>query len=270
LNKHYYGSRSCKSHPHDDLGIKYFSSSHDKDFIKDQKEHPEHYRYKIVRIYETRKDALELEIKLHETFDVGINESFYNRSKQTSSKFNIYGLKHSEETRKKISESLKGKTSSEESRKKMSEARKGEKNHMYGKKLSEEHRKKIGAIHKGKKLSEDTLKKMIESRKGEKHYLFGKKHTKETLTKMSEAKKGENNPRFKGYYITPFGTFASSKDKQIKENNISDNSIIIWCKNNTKTISKASYAFSKYLQENFNESIIGKTFADIGFSFEPA
>jgi hypothetical protein len=30
-----------------------------------------------------------------------------------------------------------------------------------------------------------------------------------------------------------------------------------------------SYAKSRYLRENFDESIIGKSFADIGFSFIP-
>jgi hypothetical protein len=235
LNKHYYGSRSCKNcNPHDDLGIKYFSSSQDKDFIKDQKEHPEHYRYKIIRIHESRKDALDLEVLLHNKFDVGLNESFYNRSKQTSIGWSTIGCKPSKETRKKLSE-----------------ARKGEKNHLYG-----------------KHHTEDTKKKISEAQKGEKSHWHGKNHTEETRKKISEAKKGEKNPRFKGYYVTPFGTFSSSIDKQIKENNINHKSIIKWCKNNTKIISKMSYAKSKYLQENFDTSIIGKTFADIEFSFE--
>jgi len=135
LNKHYYGSRSCKCNPYDDLGIKYFSSSKDKDFKKDQKEHPEHYRYKIIKIFENRNDAYALEILLHEKFDVGINENFYNRSKQTSTRFNTYGLKYSEETLKKMSIAQKGKKFSEEHRKKLSDAKKE-------KKLTEESRKK--------------------------------------------------------------------------------------------------------------------------------
>ena len=36
--KHYYGVRSSNNHPKQDIGIQYFSSSYDKDFIKDQKE----------------------------------------------------------------------------------------------------------------------------------------------------------------------------------------------------------------------------------------
>jgi hypothetical protein len=212
LNKHYYGSRSCKCQPNDDLGIKYFSSSRDKGFIKDQKDHPEHYRYKIIKIYETRKDALELEVLLHNKFDVVINDHFYNRSKQTSSKFYYHN--------------------------------KGEKHPTYGKPLSEDHRKKIGEANKGKQRSEETRKK------------------------LSEAHKGEKNPQFKGYYITPFGEFATSVDQQIKENNIDRTTLRKWCKTNNTIITKNSYVQSKYLQENFDESIIGKTYKDIGFSFE--
>jgi hypothetical protein len=217
LNKHYYGSRSCKCQPKNDLGIKYFSSSLDKDFIKDQKKHPEHYLYKIIRICENRKDAYKLEIKLHEKFDVGINESFYNRCKATSTRFSYDPT---------------------------------------GKKLSKEHRKKMSDARKGKYVGENSPN-------------YGKHLSEKTRNKLSELKKGENNYRFEGYYVTPFGTFSSSIDHQIKENNINHKSIINWCKtNNDKIISKMSYAKSKYLQENFDESIIGKTFADIGFLFK--
>jgi hypothetical protein len=279
LNKHYYGSRSCKNcNPHDDLGIKYFSSSKDKDFKKDQIEHPENYRYKIIKICETRKDAYVLEILLHEKFDVGINENFYNRCKATSSKFyyDRTGKQLSEEHRKKIGEANKGKKRSEEDKKKNSEAKKGEKHPFYGKHFSEEHRKKLSDAQKGengywygKYFSEEHRKKMSESRKGEKNHRYGKNLSEETKMKLSEALKGEKHHKFKGYYVTPFGKFTSALDEQIKENNISFPALIRWCKtNNIKIISKKSYVRSKYLRENFDESIIGKTFADIGFSFE--
>jgi hypothetical protein len=280
LNKHYYGSRSCKNcNPHDDLGIKYFSSSLDKDFIKNQKEHPEHYRYKIIRICESRKDAIALEILLHERFNVGINESFYNRAKQTSKKFcyDPTGKRLSEEHKMKLSEARKGKyigennpnygkKLSEEHRMKLSEAKKGEKHPNYGKKLSKETKRKIGKANaianKGRKHSEETRKKMSDAQKG-------KKYSEESLKKMSEAKKGEKNNLFKGYYVTPFGKFTSSIDQQIKENTIGCKAFRRWCKYNDTIISKESYNQSKYLQENFDESIIGKTYKDIGFGFDP-
>ena len=80
----------------------------------------------------------------------------------------------SEESKKKISESLKGhpgymkgKKHKEESKKKISESHKGENNHMYGKKQSEEHKKKRSKSMKGKKHTEETKKKMSEANKGE-------------------------------------------------------------------------------------------------------
>lgn len=92
-NRHYYGVRSCKCDPRKDIGFDYFSSSKDKQFLKDQKENPHHYKYKIVRIFESRQRAIKFEIKLHTKFNVGTNESFYNRSKQTSLGFDTAGSK---------------------------------------------------------------------------------------------------------------------------------------------------------------------------------
>lgn len=91
INKHYYGKRSSKRLPIEDIGKYYFSSSKDKEFIKDQKNNPQNYKYKIISLYTTTKEALQKEIKLHNKFDVGINPNFYNRSKQTSTGFDTTG-----------------------------------------------------------------------------------------------------------------------------------------------------------------------------------
>ena len=98
-NKHYYGVRSTKLEPKDDLGIKYFSSSTERVFIKDQKENPYNYKYKIIKIFSTREEAIKLEIFLHNKFNVGVNESFYNKAKQTSSGWDRSGMKASEKTK---------------------------------------------------------------------------------------------------------------------------------------------------------------------------
>jgi len=92
------------------------------------------------------------------------------------------GLKHSEESKKKIKENhtdisgelnpMYGKKQSEESNKKNRESQLGDKGHNYGKILPEE-----------------TLIKMSNARKGEKCYMFGKKHSEETKRKMSESHK---------------------------------------------------------------------------------
>ncbi len=92
-NKHYYGIRTSRNDilPHQDLGVKYFSSSTDKNFIKDQKEHPENYRYKVIIVSDSRKKVANLEIKLHNKFNVGVNNNFYNKVIQTSTGFNPLG-----------------------------------------------------------------------------------------------------------------------------------------------------------------------------------
>lgn len=91
LNRHYYGKRQCKAHPSKDLGVKYFSSSKDADFIKDQKENPDSYRYKVIAIFNNDADALAKEIKLHQKLQVDTNKNFYNRSIQTSDKWSTAG-----------------------------------------------------------------------------------------------------------------------------------------------------------------------------------
>ena len=110
------------------------------------------------------------------------------------------GHKHTEETKRKISESLLGKEFSEESRRKMSEAN-------LGKKFSEEHRRKISEKNKGKwgtflgrrhteeskrKISEAHLRKELseESRRKKSEARLGRRHTEESKRKMSEVHLG--------------------------------------------------------------------------------
>lgn len=76
----------------------------------------------------------------------------------------MLGKHHSEEAKKKNSESHKGKPAwskgikmSKESRQKMSESKKGKPTWNKGKNMSEEFREKMSLTHKGKKLSEKQL-----------------------------------------------------------------------------------------------------------------
>lgn len=73
------------------------------------------------------------------------------------------GFKHSEETKKKMRESGKGKNTgnvwSEEQKKHQSDL-------MKGVPKSEEHKRKIGEAHKGRVFTEERRKQMSESRKG--------------------------------------------------------------------------------------------------------
>lgn len=144
LNKHYYGVRSSKVEPKLDLGIKYFSSSTDKEFINEQKVNKDIFKYKVVRQFDSRKEAINLEIKLHDKFNVGKNNNFYNVSKQTSTGFDRSGIsfKHSKETKLKIGLAHKDKMVTEETRMKLSILHKG-------RVISQEHREKISKTTKG-------------------------------------------------------------------------------------------------------------------------
>lgn len=96
----------------------------------------------------------------------------------------------------------------------------------------------------------------------------GRKHTTEELQKMSEAQKGVNNYQFKGYYHTPLGKFASfGKEEKIlfKTNPCT---LRVWCSDENRIIRREAFIQSGFLQ-SFGESIIGQTFKEIGFWFEP-
>ena len=90
----------------------------------------------------------------------------------------------SEEHKRKISESEKGRKLSEETRKKMSESRKG-------KSSSEEQKKKISAALKGRSHSEEHNRKVSEALKGNTNSK-GKHRTEETKNKISKALKGKH------------------------------------------------------------------------------
>jgi len=120
------------------------------------------------------------------------------------------GRKHSEETKRRISDATKGKhpkseyktgntiwlgrKHSEDSKNKMSATRiengiaVGEKNPMFGK----------APWNKGKHLSEETKKKISISNKGHIPWINGNKHSEESIMKMSEAKRGKPNLKIRG------------------------------------------------------------------------
>ncbi len=165
LNRHYYGVRTSKVEPNLDLGVKYFSSSSDKEFIQNQKENQNNYKYKIIKIFNSRNEAMKLEIKLHNKLNVGVNKSFYNKSKQTSSGFDMSGRKHTKKTKIKMSKNKKlfhpmlGRT--------------GNKSPIYG-------------IKKPKGMGQ----KLSESIRGDNHWNYGKTTSKETKEKISKSSKG--------------------------------------------------------------------------------
>jgi hypothetical protein len=116
---------------------------------------------------DTYEEMCEAEILLHELFQVDVNPHFANKAKQTSVGFSFrasgknnpnFGRRHSDEARRKMSDaakrrvqqSMSGKTLSKETKQKISEGKVGEKNPMYGKPVSDDHRQKISEANKGK------------------------------------------------------------------------------------------------------------------------
>jgi hypothetical protein len=142
----YFGSRTCKCLPEKD--VKYFGSFYDKTFKPTQK-------IILKSDYATREEALADEVILHDYYDVANNPHFANQSKQTCTKFSIYGTSHSEETRRKISISNTGKSRSKETREKIREANKGENSPKYGKSPSQETKRKQREVMIGRKWWND-------------------------------------------------------------------------------------------------------------------
>ena len=97
------------------------------------------------------------------------------------------------EVRRKKSEAQKGrKKHSDQSRRKISEAKKGENNPM----KRPEVRQRNAEAQKGRKHSDETKRKMSEAHHGEKNHNYGKSLSEETRRKISEANSGENHPQY--------------------------------------------------------------------------
>jgi len=126
------------------------------------KEHPELFKTVIIKIFETRKEALQSEYEYQVGCDVVKSEDYINQSLAIPNGF--FGMKpnkHTEVTKQKmhkpkskehaanISIGRKGIVFSEETRKKMSLAKKGMKSTNKGKIASEETRRKLSESHKG-------------------------------------------------------------------------------------------------------------------------
>lgn len=178
LQKHYYGVRTSKTLPKQDLGVVYFSSSKDLEFRRDQRTNPQDYKYKIILTCNHRKSAVALEIKLHNKFSVGTNPSFYNRANQTATSFDTTGIKlkelrsyvMSKETKLKLRLANLGKKQSEETISKRVEKLKG---HI----TSDETKAKIGAANRIKRLGTTMPLKQRQRQSSQQVYSF--QHTSE-------------------------------------------------------------------------------------------
>lgn len=103
----------------------------------------------LVKIY---PDNIKIKFALRAMTKLQSKSHMNNRlfSKLREEKNLHVGLKRSDETKRKISESLKGRKHSEEAKKNMSEAHKGQVCWAKGKTFTEEHKKRLSEAHKGK------------------------------------------------------------------------------------------------------------------------
>lgn len=165
----YIGTRSCNVNPMFDIGVKYFSSSSNKEFIKDQKENKWKYSYQVLKEFEKRKEAVSLEIELHQEHEVGKSDLFYNKCKQTATGFDNTGNKEialkisnkiiSSETREKMSRSARGKVLSKKTREKIGKISK--RLFTPKRKVEQSSRMKCNSINKGRIWVNDGVKSHI-------------------------------------------------------------------------------------------------------------
>ena len=175
----------------------------------------DNFKKEILSTWATRKEAVQEEIRLHEIYDVAKNPLFYNRSKQTSTRFDTTGntnnisketrikqiqsrkknnkMWHSEKTKQKIGNANRGKVKgplTEETKQKIS------KNNAMHK---SENRLKVSESLKGHLVSSSTKQKIGNANRG-------KVRTEEVKALMRSKRKISNNSNSKIFIlISPDG-----------------------------------------------------------------
>lgn len=160
-----------------------------------QKYGEQNFFIELVEEVESAERAYELEIFYIQKYNTKVPNG-YNL---TDGGDGIFGWEASEEYRQECSERVKllhkekkvgmyGKIHTEETKKKMSASLKGNKNCL-GRTLSEESKQKIREKHLGKFVSEETKKKISENHhdiSGKNNPMYGKKHSPETIEKIRQ------------------------------------------------------------------------------------
>jgi group I intron endonuclease len=160
-----------------------------------QKYGEQNFWIQLIEEVESAERAYELEMYYIKEYNTKVPNG-YNI---TDGGDGIFGWEPSEEYRKECSERVKqlhnekkvgmyGKKHTEETKKKMSDSLRGNQNCL-GRILSEDTKSKISSSHKGKILSESTKNKISENHhnvSGEKNPMYGKKHSPETIEKMRQ------------------------------------------------------------------------------------
>ena len=181
----YYGMRSAnKVPPLQDLWIKYFTSS--KKVKKLIAEHGKNaFAIQIRKVFDTTEQAADWEKKVLTKMKILQKPQLWLNESISGTKFRF--SHHTPESKAAISKIHKGKVTSEETKKKISESRKGKASYiptaeqklasslrqkgmpkLKGWQHTEESKSKIGAAHKGKKVSPETRKKLSVAAKNRK------------------------------------------------------------------------------------------------------
>lgn len=160
------------------------------------------------------------------------------------------GRMASEQTRRKISNALKGKFVGEDNPNYGNHKLAGENNPNYGKHLEEETKLKISKANKGrlagdknpnykKTFSVETLKKMSESKigkfVGDKNPNYGRKHTEEECKKMGDANKGINNHSHRPVYSIELNRIFWGPANVKEELGIDSSGVIKCCRGKAKS-----------------------------------
>lgn len=170
----------------------------------------ENFSREIIAIAYSKEALDKLEIEFIKMHNAVLSDDYYNLS--YGGENSMTGLHHSDETRQKMSLTQKGRLVPEETRKKISNSLKGDKNPNYGKPKSEETKQKLSKSKKGhidseehkyklsvaktgdknpnygKSLSEKIKQKLSDSHIGNKCYMYGKHHSEETKQKMRDSR----------------------------------------------------------------------------------
>jgi very-short-patch-repair endonuclease len=137
------------------------------------------------------------------------------RAKMSAARLGKKRSPHSEETKRKIAESHRGKTHSLETREKLSQANIGKSPPNKGKPMTEEQKQLLSDSLKGRTPSEETRSKISEALKGRPPTNKGVPHTEEHKQKISESLK-QNNPMRGRHHTDETKRILSEKNKGIR------------------------------------------------------
>jgi hypothetical protein len=187
-DRHYYGVRYADGCNPSDLWTTYFSSSEVvHKLIEDYGRGS--FIARVRKIFNSKEAAIEWERRFLTKVSAATTDHWLNRSNGGSKP-------HTDESRRKISESLRGRTLTEDHRRKVSDSRKGIV-------FSEEHRRKLSEKNKTRPQSEEANRKRSETLKGKPKKPFSEEHRRklsesnlrrglpneETRRKMSESQR---------------------------------------------------------------------------------